>query len=124
MGIQADRRHEPAQLFSEQRQVFSNGHSEYLCLPANATDILDLKRGDTAVIHELEGGDLELFSTVAPPTGTSGLIIGESRKIQGKDGHASLYCNVPKKFSFDAGDVVDVVAYRDRLRIKPAEENA
>jgi hypothetical protein len=123
MEIQTDRRREPTQLFSEQRQVFSNGHSEYLCLPANAADILDLKRGDTAVIHELEDGDLELFSTVAPPTGTSGLIVGESRKIQGKDGHASLYCNVPKKFGFEAGDIVDVVAYRDRLRIKSAEDN-
>lgn len=123
MGIQTGRRREPAQLFSEQRQVFSKGPSEYVCLPANATDILDLERGDTVVIHELEDGELELFSTAAPPTGTSGLIVGESRKIQGQDGHASLYCNVPKKFSFDAGDDVEVVAYRDRLRIQPAEDN-
>jgi len=123
MEIQTNLRSEPAQLFSEQRQVFSKGQSGYLCLPANATDILDLERGDTVVIHELENGDLELFSTVAPPTGTSGLIVGESRKIQGQDGHASLYCNVPKKFSFDAGDAVDVVVYQDRLRIKPAEDN-
>ena len=123
MGIQTDLRREPAQLFSEQRQLFSNGVSAYLCLPSNAADILDLERGDIVVIHELDDGDLELFSTAAPPTGTSGLIVGESRKIQGQDGHASLYCNVPKKFSFDAGDDVNVVAYRDRLRIQPAEDN-
>jgi len=122
MGIQTDRRREPAQLFSEQRQVFSNGHSAYLCLPSAATDILDLERGDTVVIHELEDGDLELFSTAAPPTRTSGLIVGESRKIQRKDGHASIYCNVPKKYSFDAGALVDVVVYQDRLRIQPAED--
>ena len=121
MGIETGRRR-PAQLFSEQRQVFSNGESGYLCLPSNAADILDLERGDIVVIHELDDGDLELFSTAAPPTGTSGLIVGESRRIQGRDDHPSLMCNVPKKYSFDAGDIVDVVVYRDRLRIQPAED--
>jgi len=123
MGIKTDRRHEPGQLFSKTRSVFSNGSSEYLCLPSAATDILDLERGDTVVIHELEDGDLELFPSSANPRGAGGLIVGESRKIQGRDDHSSLFCNVPKTYDFEAGDDVDVVVYPDRIRIQPAEHS-
>jgi hypothetical protein len=89
-----------------------------------ATDILDLKRGDRVVIHELDGGEeLELL---VPGTSTSRsgcLIMGQSRTIQGSDGHPSLFCNVPKIFNFEAGDDVDVVVYPDRIRIQPAEHS-
>jgi len=122
MAIQPDRRHEPADLFSKTRQVFPNGDCEYLCLPSAGADILELERGDSVVIHELDDGDLELFSKAVSPSGQRGLIVGESRKIQGRDGHSSLLCNVPKRSSFDAGDLVDVVVYPDRMRIEPAEE--
>jgi len=124
MSLETHRTRDTDSLFAMKRQVFSNGASAYFCLPQAAIKILNLNQGDEVVIHELDGGDLELFPTGSPPRGASGIILSKKRKIQSRDNHSSLFCNVPKMFNFEVGDDVDVVVHPDRIRIQPATDKS
>jgi bifunctional DNA-binding transcriptional regulator/antitoxin component of YhaV-PrlF toxin-antitoxin module len=121
MSTGAGRNRESESLFSTGRQVFSGGSSDYFCLPGETKDILNLEKGDTVVLHEVDSGDIELSPIESAPKEIVGSLSAETRKIQGRVCHPSLFCNAPKKFNFDAGDRVEVVVYRDRIRIQPAE---